>query len=179
MSQPNWDKVGLQHGSVIGSTVALLVEVPGFNSQLGQGFSVPILSLCLHAPVSPSIKNMYLRLILREVSLTKALDSSWSWSLGATCWLPTAPQGWLNKFHYISHYFCFKLRKKGGTFSTLFLSSNIASLMKARWRWSTMCWSRVVWRVLIVMGLHWSSNWPAPRCVCSLKFRNCLTLLRE
>lgn len=94
-------------------TVVLLPhskKVLGFASQLWQGLSLwcvhvlPVLSWCSsECSGFPHHQNMYLGLILQSVLLNKAMPKIWSWSLGAVCWLLTAP--WvLVRSHYVAQF---------------------------------------------------------------------------
>ena len=81
-------------------------KVLGFASELWQGCSLwsvhvlPVLSWCSsECSGFPHYQNMYLRLILLSVTLNKALAKIWSRSLGAVCWLHTAPRV-LVRSHY-------------------------------------------------------------------------------
>ena len=89
-------------------------KVLGFASELWQGCSLwsvhvlPVLSWCSsECSGFPHYQNMYLRLILLSVTLNKALAKIWSRSLGAVCWLHTAPRVLVR-----SHYYCMIVSNK-------------------------------------------------------------------
>lgn len=78
--------------AIVAKGLALLPDnMKVLGSNLSRGLSV--WNLCSFPPgilVSPAIKNMYFRIILPSVLLTKALALHWSLSLGSVL-LPTAP----------------------------------------------------------------------------------------